>query len=241
VPLRRAGAPGGEQRLLLALADRTIPLTVRRHPRARRASLRVDVAGDGVVVTIPGLAPFADGIELAKLHCDWLSRRLAALPPRVAFDDGAVIPLRDSPHRIRSRPESPNGVRLADGIIEVGGPAASLPARLTRWLRAEARRQITAAAVVKAGQIDRAFRRISIRDTRARWGSCSAGGTLSFSWRLVLAPPTVLDYVVAHEVAHLAVAGHGPRFWATVAGLTGDMDDARIWLRHHGSSLHRYG
>ena len=109
------------------------------------------------------------------------------------------------------------------------------------WLRGEARRVLSDRISAKADQTGRLPIRISVRDTRSRWGSCSSAGALSFSWRLILAPPEVLDYVVAHEMAHLTHPGHGSEFWLTVARLTDQMDAGRAWLRRHGRELFRYG
>ncbi|MFO1120623.1 MAG: YgjP-like metallopeptidase domain-containing protein [Rhodospirillales bacterium] len=125
--------------------------------------------------------------------------------------------------------------------LRVGGDAGSVPGRIRRWLRDEARRAIEARIVAKAALLPRLPAAISLRDTRSRWGSCSSGGRLSFSWRLILAPPPVLDYVVAHELAHLRHHGHGPAFWAAVDELSDQVRAARAWLRRHGSTLSRYG
>jgi predicted metal-dependent hydrolase len=133
-------------------------------------------------------------------------------------------------------------VRVEDGRILVPGSEAELAARLEAWLRRQARGDLEEQSRRLAPKIGKPVGRFGVRDTRSRWGSCSAAGTLSFSWRLILAPSTVLHYVVAHELAHLVQRNHGPRFWALVAKLHGEgVDDARAWLRRHGPGLHRYG
>ncbi len=126
-------------------------------------------------------------------------------------------------------------------MLVVGGEAESISRRIEAWLRGEARRVLTERAGAQAERLGRSPGRISIRDTRSRWGSCSSAGMLSFSWRLILAPPEVLDYVVAHEMAHLAQRGHGAEFWRIVARLTAHMDAGRAWLRLKGRDLFRYG
>lgn len=226
---------------LLDIGTRTVPLRVRRNRRARRLILRIDSENDGAVVTLPPHARIEDGLQMARSQVDWIAEKLSDLPRRVAFADGAGIPLAGVNHRIRHDPDDRAGVRRESGELIVSGMPEHLARRLTDWLKAEARRVIAPLAHQKAACIGHKPSRITIRDTRSRWGSCSAGGGLSFSWRLVLAPGSVLDYVVAHEAAHLAHLNHGEDFWHTVSGLTADMDKARDWLGEHGTMLHRYG
>ena len=157
------------------------------------------------------------------------------------FVDGAVLPVLGcvSSSAIARASGRASAGRAASW--PVGGGAQDLSRRLTAWLRTAAREALAASAVGKAAVLGRAPAAIAVRDTRSRWGSCSSRGALSFSWRLVLAPPAVLDYVVAHEMAHLVVRGHGPDFWKTVAMLGHDVAEARAWLRRHGRDLFRYG
>jgi predicted metal-dependent hydrolase len=224
-----------------------MPLVIRRHPRARRLTLRLPVGGDGVVVTIPERAAFADGVALARTNSGWIAERMGSRPERVGFCNGAVLPLRGTEHEIRHLPAGAQvrahaRVSVEDGRILISGPEAELAARLEAWLRRQARGDLEEHVRRLAPQLGRPVGRIGVRDTRSRWGSCSTAGNLSFSWRLILAPSEVLEYVVAHELAHLAERNHGPRFWAVVAELHGDgVDHARAWLRRHGPGLHRYG
>jgi hypothetical protein len=145
------------------------------------------------------------------------------------------------PHVIVHDPAARRGVWRDAGVIRVSGFAEHLPRRVRDFLKREARAMLTERAHDKAGRLDRPIARISLRDTRSRWGSCSSDGGLSFSWRLILAPEEVLDYVVAHEVAHLMHHDHGAKFWALVTDLTPSVDAPRQWLRAHGPELHRYG
>lgn len=236
-PLRRVR----EHRTLLDLEGRSLPLRIRRHPRARRLTLRVDSAAEGAVVTIPASVPIEEGIDWAQRKSAWLLEMIEGLPPRVAFVDGAVVPFLGIGHRICHRPDQKGVVWRDNGQIHVTGNPEFLARRVTDWLRREARREIVTRVAAKAEMLGRPAGRIGLRDTRSRWGSCASNGNLSFCWRLIMAPERVLDYVVAHEVAHLAVRDHGDRFWATVATLTEDPVDARAWLRRHGEGLHRYG
>ncbi len=231
-----------ECRTSLVVAGRELPLLVRRHGRARRLTLRLDARGDGVVVTIPERASFADGVALARRHSAWVAERVESRPQRLRFADGVVLPLRGIDHEIRHLVGATGRIRVEDGRIVVAGQEDSLPARLEAWLRREARRDLEDQVRRLAPVVGRPVGRIGVRDTRSRWGSCSAAGNLSFSWRLILAPSPVLAYVAAHELAHLAHRDHGTRFWALAARLYGEgMADARAWLRKNGPGLHRYG
>ncbi len=237
----RAAPPDRHARFSLDIEGRAVPLRIRRNARARRLVLRIDAATDGAVVTLPPGVPVEDGLDMARQRAAWIAGRLAALPARVPFADGARVPFLGVEHPIRHRPGCRGTVWRHDGEIHVAGRREHLARRLTDWLKGEARRRIAPGVAAKAARLGRAAGRITLRDTRGRWGSCSANGNLSFCWRLVMAPERVLDYVVAHEVAHLAEPGHGPRFWRAVGRLTNDTEGARAWIRRHGESMHRYG
>ena len=241
--LKAALSGGGarEKHLTVVLDGRPVPLTVRREPRAKRTILRIAADGATAVATVPLRASFDEGVAAAERNSKWILGRLDAVPPRVPFDHGARVPILGRDHRIRHDPLGLRKVERRDGEIVVAGSLEQAPRRIAEWLRAEARREISGRVHEKAKRLGRSPGRITLRDTRSRWGSCSANGNLSFSWRLVMAPEHVLDYVVAHEVAHLAVHNHGPAFWSTVAELTETVDPARRWLKRHGRTLHRYG
>ncbi len=218
-----------------------INLRIRRNPRAKRIILRVDAANDGAVVTLPRRASEREGLELAKSKAGWILQRLAALPPKVGFADGAHIPYLGAEHLVRHRPDARGVVWLEGGEINVAGKPEHVSRRIRDWLVSEARRRVSEKACDKALRLGLKPGKISLRDTRSRWGSCSHNGSISFSWRLVMSPEMVLDYVVAHEVAHLKFMNHGPMFWRTVGELTVDVKTARAWLNHNGERLHRYG
>jgi hypothetical protein len=237
----RAAPPAGDACYSLDIEGRAVPLRVRRNARARRLVLRIDAAADGAVVTLPPGVPVEDGLDMARQRAAWIAGRLAALPARMPLADGARVPFLGVEHPVRHRPGCRGTAWLEDGEIHVAGGTGHLARRLTDWLKGEARRRIAPLVADKAARLGQTAGRITLRDTRSRWGSCSANGNLSFCWRLVMAPETVLDYVVAHEVAHLAERGHGPRFWSAVDELTSDSEGARAWLRDNGDRLHRYG
>jgi len=218
----------------------------RRSARARRMLLRVDPARGGPELVLPqGVTPEV-GADFARRHIGWLRLRLARLPQRVGFVDGAEVPILGVPHRLRHRPDQRGGVwRLVDpdgsAELHVAGRAEHMARRVADYLKAEARRVIVPRARAHAAALGRPLGRITLRDTASRWGSCSARGDLSFSWRLILAPEAVLDYVVAHEVAHLVEMNHSARFWRQVERLLPGHDPARAWLKRHGGRLHAYG
>jgi predicted metal-dependent hydrolase len=226
---------------VLTLEDRRVPLVFQQNKRARRIIIRLDHGTAGIVVVLPTRASRDQGRRFALLNKGWIRDRLDLLPPAVRFEPGAIIPFLGVEHRIRHRRQGRVAIWREGNEIHVGGDPERLPQRVEEWLKREARREIERRARRKAALIDREISKIAIRDPKSRWGSCSPTGALSFSWRLVLAPRSVLDYVVAHEVAHLKELNHGPRFWKLCGALTRNADDARAWLHRHGPALHRYG
>ncbi|MDE2516723.1 MAG: M48 family metallopeptidase [Rhodospirillales bacterium] len=213
----------------------------RRNARARRVTLRIDPAGGDVVVTLPPRAGRGAGMSLLMNHVDWVADRLAALPSALAFADGADVPIAGIAHRIRHVPQGRGGAWVQDGELLVSGDIAFLPRRVRDFLRAEARRRFVALAAAKSAGIGRPPRRVTVKDTSSRWGSCAPDGSLAFCWRLVMAPDFVQDYVAAHEVAHLRHMNHGPRFWDLVSRLTPHTEEAMAWLRSEGARLLRAG
>ncbi len=198
--------------------------------------------GVGAVrLVLPRRTPLRQGLDFAEDKAGWILGHLDALPERVPFAAGAVLPLLGEEHVIRHDPDARRGVWRAEGTIWVSGQPEHLSRRVHDFLKVEARREMSERARQKAAIVGRLVKRLSLRDTTSRWGSCSADGNLSFTWRLILAPEAVLDYVVAHEVAHLKHMNHGPRFWALVDRLTGDVARSRRWLRERGDRLLRYG
>jgi predicted metal-dependent hydrolase len=226
---------------LLSLPSGFARVQWRRSARARRVSLRIDPRRGAVVVTLPPRAGRRAGMALLMGHADWVAERLAALPRAIAFADGAVVPLAGTPHRIQRVPAGQGGAWLEGDAILVAGAPEFLPRRVADFLRAEARRRFSALVAAKAAAAGLTAKRVTVKDTRSRWGSCAPDGTLAFSWRLVMAPSFVQDYVAAHEVAHLKHMNHGARFWALVEQLTPHTSAAIAWLRARGAGLLRIG
>jgi len=236
-----AASQGGGQERLLKINGRAILVRARHHRQARRIILRFDARKNCAILTLPTRTSLESGFGFAQEKAGWLARRMAVLPPLTPFDDDAVIPFRGKPLLIRHFPlAGPNPV-LMDGVLHIPGDVTGLAPRVEDWLRGQALDALTQVTMQMAAAIGRAPPPVAVRDPKTRWGSCSAKGRLSFSWRLIMAPPTVLDYVAAHEVAHLLHLNHGAKFKAALAGLAENKDEAQEWLAQEGSGLHRYG
>ncbi|HVH77871.1 MAG TPA: SprT family zinc-dependent metalloprotease [Stellaceae bacterium] len=218
-----------------------VPVTVRLSPRARRLSLRVDAATRGVELVLPRRAPSDAAVGFVERHRGWIAARVAALPPPTRLVEGAMVPVFGKSHRIRHvRDRAAAPVVIVDGEVLVRGDPAHIPRRVIDHLKALAKREFTARARILAARLGKSVTRVGVRDPKSRWGSCSSKGALSFSWRLILAPEAVADYVVAHEVAHLVEMNHSPRFWKVVASLVPDSKSPRAWLKRHRLELLSY-
>jgi predicted metal-dependent hydrolase len=252
---RRSAGRALEAPLIAALPGGPISFTLRRSPRAR--GLRVVLHPDrGVVVTVPARAGRRDGERHAVAFLAererWLRRHLgrqaalvAELAARGGATHGGLMPFRGRLHRIRVVP-AVSGIRRSDVVAfadelvihRVAADRRSDASILERWLREEARAAIADVVAAHAQAIGVQPAAMTLRDPRTRWGSASRSGRLSFSWRLLLAPPEALETVVIHELAHLRVFGHGPTFWALVASRRPDHRAWRRWLHHHSIELH---
>lgn len=215
-----------------------IPVHLRRSARARRISLRVSGLDGRVVLTMPPHVPEAEALDFVQEKAGWIRGHLAQQPEVQPVGPGTELPVEGKMLRIIQVP----GRRVVQEGDQLGVPGAPerIPARLTAWLRELARDRLVAASDQYAARLGKPYQGVSLRDTRSRWGSCSSRGGLMYSWRLIMAPPAVLSYVAAHEVAHLAQMNHSPTFWATVEHIHGPYAAPRKWLRAHGNQLHRY-
>ncbi|MDW4498615.1 SprT family zinc-dependent metalloprotease [Sulfitobacter sp. D35] len=218
--------------------DPPIPLVLRRSARARRISLRISQLDGRVTLTLPKRLAAREAIDFAREKEGWIRKHLDARSDAVTVALGASVPVAGRPRLIV--PGAGRRVMLSDAEVSVPGDPARVGARLGGHLRELARARLAEAADRYAARLGRSYQRITLRDTRSRWGSCTSDGGLMFSWRLILAPDEVLDYVAAHEVAHLAQMNHSPAFWAEVARIHGDYAAPRGWLRKNGAELHRY-
>ena len=230
----------GEEQRVLALAGREVPLVVRANPRARRLTLRIEPGGHALRLTVPPKTRRRDVDAFLERHHAWASERLERLPPAPVVVVGATVPLADAPHRVVHSGELRGATRIENGTIIVSGPTDRAGARVADLFKRHARESLEPLVAHYADRIGRAPKAIRLKDTRSRWGSCTADGTLAFSWRLAMAPPMVLDALAAHEVAHLRHMNHGEAFWALAHELCPRTEEARTWLRRNGSALHSY-
>jgi predicted metal-dependent hydrolase len=226
--------------------DREVYLVrVRRHRQARRYTLRIHAATREVLLTMPPRGSLKEARAFAEKHGGWIAARIGRLPDPAPFVHGMVVPLRGVDHRIVHRPDRRGTVWVeADGAeckLCIAGGESHLARRLRDYLKREAKCDLEAASYAAADRLGVRVKRVSIRDQSSRWGSCSTTGVLSYSWRLILAPPFVLDYLAAHEVAHLVEMNHSRRFWRLVERICPHVTPAKTWLDVHGSNLHRYG
>ena len=233
----------GPQGASVDLGDRLAPLVVRVNRRARRLIVRVDAVAGSVLVTAPSKRAIPEALRFARSKAGWIRRQFERGDSPRPFVAGGECPYRGVFHRIEldGPPRAP--VRRIDDPprLLIGGEAAHLNRRLTDWLKAEARRAIEARVAVHAAALGRRVTRVCVRDQASRWGSCSSAGALSFSWRLILAPPDMLDSVAAHECAHLVHLDHSPAFWRTLRGLGVDVEGSRVWFRRNGAALRAWG
>lgn len=216
----------------LTLGAPPVTLRLRRSARARRMTLRVSRLDGAVTLTLPTGVALAAGRAFAEDRLDWIRAQLAQVAPPRTLDQG--VPFQGE--TLRLQPADLRAPRREGAVLLV---PRGRPATARVWLREQARAVLAEASTRYAAQIGRGYTRLSLRDTRSRWGSCSSQGALMYNWRLVMAPPHVADYVAAHEVAHLRHMDHSPAFWAVVAGLRPDWKRSRGWLRDHGATLHR--
>ncbi|WP_235962959.1 M48 family metallopeptidase [Ruegeria haliotis] len=213
-----------------------VPLTLRKSAQARRISLRISQLDGRVTLTYPHGVPESEALNFARTKEEWIRQHLQGQPDLAEVQLGQIIPIEGVERRIVAA--SGRRVLLQSDAIAV--PTGSETRRLARFLKELARDRLTEACDDYAAILGRPYSSLTLRDTRSRWGSCSSHGGLMFSWRLILAPPEVLHYVAAHEVAHLAEMNHSPAFWAQVERIFGPYEKPRRWLRDNGAELHRY-
>lgn len=218
-----------------------VGLRFRKNKSAKRLILRFDPTTLDVVVTLPSRASDKQAQRFVDQHIDWIMSQSNKAEALSIIEEGAIIPIEGLEYKICHDITKRYGIEMLEsGVVFVAGPKEHLPRRLTDYLKKMARERLTAQVVKFTAQLQVRHQRITIRDTKSRWGSCAANGNLNFSWRLILAPPHVLNYVAAHEVAHLEEHNHSPAFWALVEKLDPDWKIARDWLRANGAKLHAY-
>ena len=218
--------------------DPPVEVLLRRSSRAKRLSLRVSQLDGRVTLTLPRFASEREATSFAREKAAWLRQHVSRFESDVTLGFGSELPYQGA--MIRLEPGDGRKLRLEGDTLHVPGPEERLGARLVAFMKENARSRLTGASDHYAAELGRPFTRISIRDTRSRWGSCNSQGALMYSWRLIMAPPEVLDYVAAHEVAHLQEMNHSRAFWDVVERLYGPHAKPRRWLKENGHALHKY-
>lgn len=214
-----------------------VKVALRRSARARRLSLRVSRIDGRVTLTLPPRTPLREGIAFAESRADWLRGHLAKMGgaeiPTLGgtiLYEGRALPLIAAPVKRAT---------LTDAGLLLPDTPEKTAAQVAAFLKTRARDRLAQASDHYAALLGKPYGKITLRDTRSRWGSCTSQGDLMYSWRLIMAPPQVLDYVAAHEIAHLAQMDHSPAFWAIVERLFPAHAACRRWLKEHGERLHR--
>ena len=215
------------------------------NPRARRLSIRIDARAGEAVLIAPSERKLAEAVAFARTKTSWMRQRLAERPQGTPLEPGAVIDLFGKPTRLTATGGA-GAARLgedADGpLIISGGEGEAYARRVENLFKRVARETLQARTDVHLHTLGLRPVRISIADPKSRWGSCSPHNrSIRYSWRVVMAPPAVIDYLAAHEVAHLVHADHSPAYWSVVQGLVGDHRPFRKWLRDNGPALHAVG
>ncbi|MEM1376708.1 MAG: SprT family zinc-dependent metalloprotease [Pseudomonadota bacterium] len=224
----------------LSVAGRDVPLTVRENARAKRLTMRIQPGSKGITITVPPGTRTKVVDDFIMRHAGWLETQIAKQPDRPKVRAGIKLPIRGVNHMIKH--ESGRGVtEVRDGQsgpeLVVRGDEKFLARRVADFLKAEAKHDIDALVAHHAGKVGRRVKSVRYRDTTSRWGSCSSDANLSFSWRIMMAPPSVINYLVAHECAHLREMNHGPNFWALCEELCPDTKRCKQWLKRNGGKL----
>lgn len=226
------------------IGDRPAPLVVRVNRRAKHLILKVDPYAGEILVTAPSKRTMGEAIAFAREREGWIASQLDERLRARPFGENMIVPFLGVLHVIRRSGGPRTPVRAVAGppaSIHAGGEEAHLNRRLTDWMKREARKALTERVDKYCEALGKTRGAIRIRDTRTRWGSCSSDGVMSFSWRLIMAPPAILDYVAAHECVHLVHMNHSPAFWRKVASLGVDPRGAENWFNDHGAALFSYG
>ncbi|MCD7058521.1 M48 family metallopeptidase [Pelagibacterium xiamenense] len=224
----------------LVIGGVAVAVSVRVNPRARHYRLTVSRKGEPVL-TFPASGRWKEAQAFLERNRGWLSKRLEKRDGVARLGDGARVPLRGVEHTVLVREALRGTVERTDGsdgpILSVPGGADHFKRRLVDWFKREARADIEARCAIHAANLGVSIAAIRMRDQSTRWGSCSSTRTLSFNWRLIMAPPYVLDYVAAHEVAHILEMNHAPAYWRTLARTLPDYERGKAWLKANGQSL----
>lgn len=228
----------------LCLRDIHPDLQLKISPRAKRIALRLDTAGRKMNLVVPKRFSMARALDFAAQHKGWINEKLGELPQIVALEDGSIIPVLGRDRTLNISYDSASkrtSITLEDNDIIISTNLDDPSPRLKRFLKKEAEETMANLAEEKAASIGVNISAFQIRDTKSRWGSCSPEGKIMLSWRLIFAPWDAMDYVVAHEVAHLVHMNHGREFWKLCESLSDNYKTGKTWMRSNGHELMRYG
>lgn len=232
----RAGLPA-----TVEVAGRLVPVEAVRRAASRGIRLRADAVAGVVRLSLPMRGSSAEAARFLAAHTDWIAAQVGGWPAPLPFAADALIPFDGAPLRLHWSPGHSRNVVHDGDRLQLGGPVETVAPRTARWLKAQALADMARTTRTLAAAISRPVSNIAVRDPRGRWGSCASGGRINYSWRLILAPAWVRGAVVAHEVAHLVHANHGPEFHALLAELEPRAGESRRWLRANGAALHWVG
>lgn len=232
----------------LEAGARSIPVEIRVNRRAKRLILKVDPVRGCALITSPSKRAIPEALSFARRRLAWICAELDQGTRGSSFSPGTICGFQDRPYLIVNQGGPRARVRITrepigddPGEIIVGGDPAHTNRRMVDWLKKQAKTRLTDQVDIFVAALNVKRGAVTVRDTRSRWGSCASDGALSFSWRLILAPPWILDYVAAHECAHLIHMDHSPAFWDVVRTINPDAKRAIGWFREHGERLHAYG
>lgn len=229
----------------IEVAGRSLPLKIARNARAKRLTLRILPGARGLKVTVPPHVMQSEIDDFLSRNMGWIQSKLELVPDKPMLRAGVKVPIRGVNHLIVHR--KGRGVTHTlmggDGAAQliVFGDPKFLTRRVADFLKKEAKREIEALVAHHSAKVGRKAKSIAYRDTTSRWGSCTSDGKLSFSWRIMMAPPAVINYLVAHEVAHLKEMNHSKKFWDLCAELCPDTDRCKKWLKRNGNKLQAIG
>ncbi len=229
----------------IEIAGRTLPLIITQNPRAKRLTLRIQPGGRGLKVTVPPHVPEREVNDFVERNRGWLKSKLDLVPDKPDVREGIKIPIRGINHLIVRQPgRGVTHTEMGDdgsAQIVVFGDEKFVRRRVADFLKKEAKREIEQLVAHHSSKVGRRAKAVRFRDTTSRWGSCTSDGNLSFSWRIMMAPPQVINYLVAHEVAHLKEMNHSARFWALCKELCPETDKCKSWLKRNGNKLQAIG
>ena len=225
--------------IFIDVQGQQIEILLIRNKRSKRLTLRQNLSGGNFKLSMPTRGTIAQAKTFCLEHASWIADKSAVLQDMIVFEHGQTIPLRGGQVKLVFLDQLRGQTQILDEELQVTGGSDYAPRRLTTWLKAQAKKDILIAIEKYQPLLDVKHSKLTIRDTKSRWGSCSSSKALSFSWRLVLAPPPVLDYVVAHELAHILEMNHSAKFWAHVDKVCPHMNDSRNWLKTKGGQLHQ--